>query len=239
MNKIYNGDCLDIMSNIPDASIDLVLCDLPYGKTKNSWDSIIPLDKLWEQYNRVCKKDNTIILFGAQPFTTTLINSNLKDFKQSLVWYKGKGTDPLTCNKRIMSSHEDIVIFRRGKVKYTPQMQSGTPYKAPRTGGNHTNSIIGGTNKDFSQKDNSGYRHPLSVLEYHIHCGSKRHPNEKPVELLEFLIKSYSNEGDIILDNTAGSGGVGVAAINTNRQYVLIEKDPAYYGMCVERCICT
>jgi len=236
-NTIVHGDCLGVMGHIPSESVCMVLCDLPFGITSLGWDIQIPLDKLWTHYNRIVKKDGVVCLFSRQPFTTGLINSNPKHFKQELIWNKGKGSNPLLAKKRVMQAHENILLFCRGKMPYSPQFREGTPYKAPRTGGSRTNSIVGSPNdkEGFVQQDNSGFRYPLSVLDFSIHCGSKKHPTEKPVELLEYLIKTYSNEGDLILDNAAGSGSTGEAAWNTKRDFILIEKERKYYDIIIER----
>lgn len=236
-NDVYLGDCLELMKQLDDQSIDMILCDLPYGTTACAWDVIIPFDDLWKQYRRITKPNAAIVLTAAQPFTSALVSSNIKNFKQELIWSKGKGSNPLLAKKRIMQAHENVLVFCYGKLPYNPQMLPGKPYKAPRTGGNRTNSITG-TKADkvgFKQEDNSGFRYPLSVMEYSIHCGSKLHPSQKPIDLFEYLIKTYTNPGDLVLDNTAGSGTTGVAATNTNRNFILMEKDPTYWQVCRDR----
>lgn len=236
-NNVYLGDCIDLMKNLQSGSIDMILTDLPYGTTACAWDVVIPFEELWKEYRRVAKPNAAIVLTAAQPFAAALINSNLKYFKQELIWSKGKGSNPLLAKKRIMQAHENILVFCYGKLPYNPQMVQGKAYKAPRTGGNRTNSITGTkADKDgFVQQDNTGFRYPLSVLEYSIHCGSKLHPSQKPVELFEYLIRTYSQLGDTVLDSSAGSGTTAVAAQNTGRNYIIMEKDPHYFQICQTR----
>ena len=239
MSKIdlRQGDCLELMKSIPAGSVDMILTDPPYGTTACKWDTCIPFEPMWEQLKRITKKNGAIVLFGSQPFTSALVMSNVKNFKQALVWDKKKGSNPLLAKKRIMQSHEDILIFSYGTAPYYPQMKEGNPYKAPRTGGNRTNKIVGMTsdNASFRQEDNTGYRYPLSVLEYHIHCGSKLHPTQKPVALMEYLIKTYTNEGETVLDFTMGSGTTGVACKNLNRNFIGIELDEKYFEIAKKR----
>ena len=236
-NKLHEGDCLELMEKIDDKSIDMILCDLPYGTTACKWDVIIPFDLLWKQYKRIIKQNGAIVLTASQPFTSTLVMSNIKAFKQGLVWDKQKGSNPLLASKRIMQSHEDILVFCYGSLPYYPQFRQGKPYKAPSTGGNRTNSIVAskGDSEGFKQKDNEGIRYPLSVLPFSIHCGSKLHSTQKPVELFEYLIKTYTKEGELVLDNCAGSGTTGIAALNTNRQFILMEKEKKYVEVIEKR----
>ena len=233
--KLYQGDCLEIMPTIPDKSIDMILCDLPYGKTACKWDTIIPFNLLWEQYERIIKDSGAIALFGSEPFSSYLRMSNIKQYKYDWVWDKGKGANPLLAKKQPMRSYENIMVFNSGV--YYPQMRKGTPYKAPRTGGAHTNSIVGNNKEQggFKQKDNDGTRYPLAILPYSIHCGSKLHPTQKPVALLEYLIKTYTLEGETILDNCMGSGSTGVACVNTNRNFIGIEKEEKYFNIAKKR----
>jgi site-specific DNA-methyltransferase (adenine-specific) len=233
---LLSGDCLTRLPRLKAGSVDLVLCDPPYGKTALLWDEVSRMDRLWQQYDRICK--GPVVLMAMQPFTTMLIQSNLKDFRYTLVWDKGKGSNPLLSGKQPMRSHEDIVVFYKKQPVYNPQMTEGTPYKSPRTGGGHTNSIVGadGDRRGFTQntKDTSK-RFPLSVLKYSIHCGSKLHPTQKPVGLMEWLIRTYTNKGGIVLDNCMGSGTTGVACKNTGRKFIGIELDQRYFGIAKER----
>lgn len=238
MIDLMQGDCLELMKRIPDGSVDMALADLPYVITAAGWDSIIPFDKLLTEYKRICKKDAAIVLFGSQPFTTKMISSNMKAFKQALVWAKGKGSNPLLANKRIMSAHEDILIFCYGKLPYNPQFSEGASYKASRTGSaKRTNRLVNSAadKEGWKQADNPGRRFPISVLSYSISCGFKKHPAEKPVDLLRYLIRTYSNEGDVILDNTMGSGSTGVAAKLEKRSFIGIELDQGYFDVARNR----
>lgn len=228
---LYRGDCLEEMSKIPDGSVDLVLTDPPYGTTACKWDSVIQFEPMWAHLHRVAKKSAAIVLFGNEPFSSYLRMSSIKQYKYDWVWDKGKGSNPFLAKKQPMRSYENIMVFSSGV--YYPQMRKGTPYKAPRTGGAHTNSIVGNNKKQgsFKQKDNDGTRYPLAILPYSIHCGSKLHPTQKPVALLEYLIRTYTNEGDTVLDFTMGSGSTGVACVNTGRKFIGIELDEHYFGI--------
>lgn len=234
MIDLMHGDCLELMKTIPDGSVDMVLCDPPYGVSACSWDHVIDPVKMWGQYNRIC--NGPVVLTATQPFTTDLINSNRKDFKYCLVWDKGKGSNPLLAKKMPMRSHEDIVVFYKKAPTYNPQMTEGKPYVVPRTGGNRTNSITGAKDSEgFKQSTDSSKRYPLSIQKFSIHCGSKLHPSQKPVELMEWLIKTYTHEGMTILDNAMGSGTTGVACINTNRKFIGMEKDAEQFEIARSR----
>ena len=228
--QLFEGDCLDIMKTLPSASVDMVLCDLPYGTSDCFWDSIIPFESLWEQYRRIIKNNSAIILFGTQPFTTHLINSNIDWFKYTLVWKKSKCGSALLAKYRPMMKHEDIIIFskNRERIYYNPIMEIGSPYTRRWTlhkNNNHGFGISGVAHR------NTGTRFPGSVLDFpqKWRRQDQTHPTEKPVELLEWLIKSYSKIGDVVLDNCMGTGATGVACVNTGRSFVGIEKDPAYF----------
>ena len=211
--------------------------DLPYGTTACKWDTIISLEPLWTHYKRIVKDNAAIVLMGSQPFTTTLIASNMKMFKYELIWDKGKGSNPQLAGKMPMKSHENMLIFYKKLPIYNPQMTDGSLYVVPRTGGKRTNRVIDSKDKPgFQQKTkDTSKRFPISIHKYSIHCGSKVHPTQKPVALFEYLIKTYTNEGDLVLDNCTGSGTTGIACINTNRQFILIEKDPDYYEIARKR----
>jgi site-specific DNA-methyltransferase (adenine-specific) len=264
--KLFRGDCLTILPQLSPACAVMTFADLPYGKTKLSWDCQIDLEDLWTGLLGVCPQGPWIFT-AAQPFTTTLINSNPEDFRYTLVWDKGKGSNPLLSGKRPMSSHEDILVFYRKQPKYHPQMTDGAPYAVPRTGGNRTNSLIGngsmclvcrgtGSVKGpapcstccgtgiVKGSDKAGWRQtskdtskrfPVSVLKFSIHCGSKLHPSQKPVELLEWLSRTYTDAGDTVLDPCMGSGTTGIACKNTKRGFIGIELDPRYYKIASTR----
>jgi len=231
--SIAKGDCLELMKSIKDGSVDMILCDLPYGTTKNKWDIVIPFDLMWEQYNRILKDKGSVILFGSQPFTTDLIYSNRKSFKYEMIWDKGRGSGHLNAKIMPLRKHDNILVFGKGSITYNPQMTEGKAY----TRTSNAESCRGNYNK---HKDstivNDGYRYPTTIIYYPIgRQQDKIHPTEKPVGLLEILLKQYTNEGEIVVDNCMGSGTTGVACINTNRRFIGIEQDDKYFDICIER----
>jgi len=223
---------LEGMKRIPDGSVDMILCDLPYGTTACKWDSIIPFNELWEQYERIIKDNGAIVLTASQPFTTDLINSNRRLFRYELIWDKGRGNEPWLCNIRPMKSHENICIFYKSKVQYNPQM---IPLDKPDKRGACKVSF-GEHAKYRSQLPKREYTHryPVSIIKA---TGARRgkHPTEKPVELFEYLIKTYTNEGETVLDNCIGSGTTAIACINTGRNFIGFELDKHYYDIATER----
>ncbi len=236
--EIWFGDCLELMSNIPDNSIDCVICDLPFGTISCAWDIIIPFDKLWEQYNRICKNNAAVVLFGSQPFTTDLILSNRKNFKYPLIWSKNVPTGMSYAKYRPMKYHEDILIFYREQPTYNPIMKERVGVGKACYNYDHYCGKSNHIKLDkVKKKYDPNYVQPSSVLDFKVvpNRNGKLHPTQKPVELLEYLIKTYTNEGDLILDNCAGSGSTLVAARNLNRLFIGIEKEKEYYDICVER----
>ena len=232
MVNLHLGDCLDILPTLADNSVDMVLVDLPYGTTACKWDSIIPLDKLWEQYNRICKKDGVMVFTAAQPFTTILAASNLENFRYEWIWEKPQGTNPMNAKVMPLKSHENILVFYRKKPVYNPQMWYSTPY----SGFSSDTSKIGevyGSAKSKHRDNPEGSRYPKTVLRFKQEKGL--HPTQKPVEMMEYLIQTYSNEGDVVLDNTMGSGTTGVACVNTNRNFIGIEMEENYYKIAEQR----
>lgn len=232
--NLYNGDCLELMKSISDNSVDMVLCDLPYGTTDCKWDTIIPFDLLWEQYNRICKEDAAMVFTASQPFTTSLAYSNIKNLRYEWIWEKPQGTNPMAAKYMPLKSHENILVFYRKKPTYNPQMWQGTPYG----GFNSDTSKIGEVYGDMKSqhRDNpEGSRYPKTIIRTKQEKGY--HPTQKPVELMEYLIKTYTNENEIVLDNTMGSGSTGVACINTNRKFIGIELEKKYYDVAVDRII--
>jgi site-specific DNA-methyltransferase (adenine-specific) len=226
------GDCLEILPTLADNSVDMVLVDLPYGTTACKWDSIIPLDKLWEQYNRICKEDSAMVFTAAQPFTTILAASNLESFRYEWIWEKPQGTNPMNAKVMPLKSHENILVFYRKKPVYNPQMWYSTPY----SGFSSNTATIGevyGKQKSKHRDNPDGSRYPKTVLKFKQEKGL--HPTQKPVELMEYLIKTYTNPGEIVLDNTMGSGTTGVAAMNCGRNFIGIEMDQKYYQAAKER----
>lgn len=237
MIKLLQGDCLELMKDIPDDSVDMILCDLPYGTTACKWDAIIPFEPLWEQYKRVIKMGGAIVLFSRQPFTSLLIQSNLKWWRYELIWQKDKGTDFGRANHKPLNAHENIEIFYNKQPTYNKQMQKGAPY-IKKNYRNNNKDDLNFTCDNSGIWINKGERTPISVLKFardNIHKGKNLHPTQKPVKLLEWLIKSYTNEGETVLDNCMGSGSTGVACVNTNRNFIGIELDEEYFNIAKER----
>lgn len=231
---LMKGDCLELMEDISDGSVDMVLCDLPYGITRNKWDSIIPLDRLWEQYKRVIKDNGSIVLFSAEPFTSLLITSNIQWFRYDLIWAKTQGSDFLNANRKPLRAHENICVFYQKQPTYNAQKTEGKPYKSKS--GETTSSNFGKFNGNYHTENKDGRRYPLSVLRFSgAHNMGKQHPTQKPIDLLEWLIKTYTDEGETVLDNCMGSGSTGVACANTGRNFIGIELDDKYYETARER----
>ena len=231
--KLYQGDCLEIMKQISDKSIDMILCDLPYEISACKWDKMLSLDKLWEQYERIIKNNGNTVLFSKQPFTTILNNSNFKMFKYELIWCKQQATNPLCAKKRIMPIHENISIFYKKLGTYNPQMvYDKSNYKGFK--GDKPIGEIYGVKKSQHRDCSDGSRYPISVL-YYNNVRKTVHPTQKPLDLIEYLIKTYSNEGDIVLDNCMGSGTTGVACKLLNRNFIGIELDEKYFKVAKER----
>ena len=238
MIELYNGDCLIEMNKIKDKSVDLILCDLPYGSTSCSWDIIIPFDKLWEQYNRVLKETGIVVLFSSGLFTIDLINSNRKDFKYKMVWKKNVPTGMSSAKYRPMKYYEEICVFYKKKGTYNPQMK---PREGVGKACYNYDHYCGDSNHVEYEKIKKRYDpdwvQPSDVLEFNVvpNRKGKVHPTQKPIELLEWLVKTYSNENDLVLDNTMGSGSTGVACVNLNRNFVGIEMDKSYFDIAKSR----
>lgn len=235
--KLIKGDCLVEMQNLPDKSIDAIICDPPFQVTACKWDVMIPLGLLWEQYKRVIKDDGAIVLFGVQPFTSMLVMSNPKMFKCEWIWEKNAGSNFGCVKWQPMREHENILVFGKGRVKYNPQMQGrkGGGLERSKYAVNfdiHTECYNESLHGQFT-KNIPKLRYPSSIQKFNRERGL--HPTQKPVALIEYLIKTYSNEGDLILDNTAGSMTTAIAAINTNRKCICIEKDDKYFEIGSER----
>lgn len=234
---LMKGDCLERMKEIPDGSVDMVLTDPPYGTTSCKWDSIIPLEPMWEQLKRIIKPNGAIIMTASQPFTSILICSNLKMFKYDWIWRKPKGTGHLNAKKQPMRDKEDIVVFYSKQPTYHPQFVDGKPYKdkAGKDQSKRTSMTESyGAYTNF-RNDNEGKRYPKQVLEFGVVERGTVHPTQKPVDLMEYLIHTYTNEGETVLDFTMGSGTTGVACVNTDRKFIGIEMDGNYYNISKER----
>jgi len=233
---LMQGDCLERMKEIPDGSVDMVLTDPPYGTTACKWDTVIDLDHMWEQLKRVTKKNGAIVMTASQPFTSVLVTSNLEMFKYDWVWKKPKGTGHLNAKKMPMKDKEDIVVFYKKQCTYNPIFTIGTSYKNkagdPSLSTSMTDSYGSYTNK---REDNPGRRYPKQVQEFPVVERGTTHPTQKPIALMEYLIKTYTNGGETVLDFTMGSGTTGVAAKNLNRDFIGIELDEGYFKIAQER----
>lgn len=238
MIQLYLGDCLDIMPEIEDKSINLILCDLPYGTTKCKWDVIIPFDKLWSEYNRIIKDDGAIVLFGKEPFSSQLRVSNLEMYKYDWIWVKDTKSNFMQANHQPLNNVELISVFSKGyarniknkvMMKYNPQFTEGKEYKLPKVskttnlfGANHKNGVYKHYERDTSK------RYPYNIIHFNMDR-PKVHPTQKPIALLEYLILTYSEENDLVLDNCMGSGSTGVACKNLNRSFIGIEREEKYF----------
>jgi site-specific DNA-methyltransferase (adenine-specific) len=232
LNKIHHGDCLELMKDIPDGSIDMILCDLPYGTTACKWDSIIPFDSLWEAYERVIKDNGAIVLTAGQPFTTALISSNMDLFKYCMIWEKPQGVDPFMAKHRPLNNYEDICIFYKKKPLYNPQFIIDRPYKVIRDKNSRKHELSGAEMRETTTV-NDGYRLPNRVLRFEQERGS--HPTQKPTALFEYLIKTYTSEGETLLDNCMGSGTTAIASLNAGRSFIGIEKEQKYVDIANKR----
>lgn len=243
LNKIYNEDCLEGMKRIPDGTIDAIICDLPYGTTANKWDNVIPLDKLWEEYERIIKDNGAIVLFSTMPFTIDLINSNRKLFRYTIIWKKTMASNYLNCHKMPMRIHETICVFYKKLPTYNPIKSE----KKDSIGYGRTRIVQGGANPSLGYYKTHNYhddgtRFPTDVIEFsnfnYAGLGFKdefHHPTRKPVDLLSYLIRTYSNEGDTILDNCMGSGTTAIACIREKRNFIGFETDKEYYNNACKR----
>lgn len=236
INEIYQGDCLELMNGIKDKSIDMILCDLPYGRTQNKWDTIIPFDKLWRQYDRIIKDNGIIALFSDGLFMADLMNSNRSMWRYNIVWDKVLTSGFLNANKQPLRQHEEVVIFYKNQPTYNPQKTKGKPnHNKGKPKANKNNNY--GEFKFLDNREELGdMKHPTSVQRFSKpHPSIMKHPTEKSTELCEWLIKSYTNKGDLVLDNCLGSGTTAIAAINTHRNYMGIELDENYFNIAKER----
>lgn len=235
MKLLKNGDCLEVMKEIPNKSIDLILCDLPYGMLGNSWDYIIPFEPLWEHYKRVIKDNGAVVLFAAQPFTTKLIHSNFKDYKYNWYWLKNKAAGFQYAKYQPLRKVEDICVFYKKMPVYNAQGLKPVNKTISRRRGNKKDTYMAGHGfkEEFTYTQKyTGY--PNNVLEFAKDKGYL-HPTQKPVELLEYLVKTYTNPGDTVLDNCMGSGSTGVACVNTNRKFIGIELNKDYFDIAKKR----
>lgn len=245
INNIYNGDCLELMKEIQSGSIDMILCDLPYGTTACKWDTIIPFSELWTQYERIIKPNGAIVLTASQPFTSALVMSNPKMFKYEWIWEKAVGSNFAALKYQPMKEHENILVFGKGTTIYNPIKEERKGSGKQRQKAGYANSkataktgqFIGGI-MDATKRTNDydELRYPSSIQYFNNRDKDRgMHPTQKPTELFEYLIKTYTNEGDLILDNCAGSCTTAIAALNTNRNYICMEKEERYYNIGLKR----
>ena len=229
---LLQGDCLELMATIPSGSVDMVMCDLPYGTTQNKWDSVIPLPPLWSAYKRICKPNAAIVLTASQPFTSALVMSNIEMFRYCWVWDKANSTGFLNAKKQPLRQTEDVCVFYQDVPSYYPAMEvRGKPRKK---GGSKVNNGCYGELRSSESFNNTYY--PTNLLRIsNANRAEKVHPTQKPVALMEYLIKTYTNEGETVLDNTMGSGTTGVACGNTGRRFIGIERDESYFKIASDR----
>ena len=239
MIELYNGDCIEIMNDLikNNIKVDAIITDPPYGTSACKWDSLIPLDQMWKCIKSIRKDNSPIVLFGKQPFTSLLISSNIKEYRYEIIWKKQQATNPFMANKQILNIHENIEIFYKKSGTYHPQTFQGKAYSIKKYDINlerKTDNVFGrwiGTTEKVNKKD----RFPVSVINFN-NCRRKNlHPTQKPIELMEYLIKTFTNEGDTVLDFTMGSGTTGKACQNLNRNFIGIEKDLNYFNIASER----
>ncbi len=232
--EMYHEPCLEGMKKVPDKSVDLIICDLPYGTTNNHWDIVIPFAPLWEQYNRIAKENAAVILFGQGLFSVDTINSNRENFRYNLIWNKILSTGFLNANKMPLRVHEDINVFYRKMPTYNPQRVKGSPcHSAKVKGYDVEKNTYGKYTKVVNLND---MKYPTSILTYQKpHSSVQKHPSEKPLALIENLVLTYSNEGDTVMDNCTGSGTTGVASLNCHRNFIGFEKEQSYYELSCER----
>ena len=241
--QLFNGDCLDVMPTLTAASVDLILCDLPYGTTACSWDSVIPFDRLWAEYRRIAKPNAAIVLTASQPFTSALIMSAIDLFKYEWIWEKSRATGHIHAKNKPMKKHENVLVFSLGttvhatqserRMNYFPQglVRKEVPTIRKNGGASHAVMSARPSHRDALQEF-EGYPHSIVFAASE---GATVHPTQKPVALMEYLIKTYTNEGDLVLDNCMGSGTTGIAAKNTGRRFIGIERDEKYFAICQER----
>ena len=232
MYKIYNGDCLEIMDRLIEEGIkvDVIITDPPYGTTSCKWDTVIPFDDMWERLNKLIKPNGAIVLFGSEPFSSALRMSNIKNYKYDWIWEKEQGTNQFLAKKQPLRKIENISVFYKKQATYNPQMTVGNSYEVNRVIGCE---LFGKPKK--IKTINEGNRYPVNVLKFNRELSNRHHPTQKPIKLMKYLIKTYTNENETVLDFTMGSGSTGVACMNTNRKFIGIELDNNYFNIAKER----
>ena len=232
--ELWQGDCLELMNDIPDKSVDCIITDLPYGTTQCKWDTIIPFEPLWKQYNRIIKDNGAIVLFGTEPFSSHLRLSNLKNYKYDWIWDKVKGTGFLNAKRQPMRNHELISVFYKKQCTYNPQKTYGHKMKKSYRSKDLQTDVYGEMKNDYTYESTERYPRSIQVFSTDTQ-NSSLHPTQKPVALIEYLIKTYTNDGELVFDSCMGSGTTGVACINTNRRFIGIELDNNYFEIAKER----
>lgn len=232
--ELWQGDCLELMNNIPDKSVDCIITDLPYGTTQCKWDTIIPFEPLWRQYNRIIKDNGAIVLFGTEPFSSHLRLSNLKNYKYDWIWDKVKGTGFLNAKRQPMRNHELISVFYKKQCTYNPQKTYGHKMKKSYRSKDLQTDVYGEMKNDYTYESTERYPRSIQVFSTDTQ-NSSLHPTQKPVALIEYLIKTYTNDGELVFDSCMGSGTTGVACINTNRRFIGIELDNNYFEIAKNR----
>ena len=230
--NLYHGDCLEVLPTFPPASVEAIITDLPYGTTACEWDSIIPLAPMWEQVQRVLKPNGAFITTSCQPFTSVLVTSNLDFYRYQLVWEKPQGVDPFMTNIRPLNNIESIEVFGKGKMTYNPQLEKGEAYKFTRDKKSRKMEVVNTVMKQTTTINN-GFRYPMRVVRFNQEKGE--HPTQKPVSLYEYLIRTYTNPSETVLDICMGSGTTGVAAVQTGRNFIGIEKEQKYFEIASRR----
>lgn len=233
--QLLQGDCLELMKEIPDKSIDMILCDLPYGTTTCKWDTVIPLEKIWVGYKRIIKDNGAIVLFGLNPFSANLIMSNPKMYRYTWIWQKSNVVGFFNAKKMPLRTYEEIMVFYKKLPTYNPQFTQGKPYISRRTG---QHAFFRPPYSETTQRLDTisdGRRYPKDIIQFSNSSERSDHPTQKPVALLEYLIKTYTNPGELVLDNCMGSGSTGVACVKTGREFIGMELDEKYYNRAVER----
>ena len=232
--ELWQGDCLELMNDIPEKSVDCIITDLPYGTTQCKWDTIIPFEPLWEQYNRIIKDNGAIVLFGTEPFSSHLRLSNLKNYKYDWIWDKVKGTGFLNAKRQPMRNHELISVFYKKQCTYNPQKTYGHKMKKSYRSKDLQTDVYGEMKNDYTYESTERYPRSIQVFLTDTQ-NSSLHPTQKPVALIEYLIKTYTNDGELVFDSCMGSGTTGVACINTNRRFIGIELDNNYFEIAKNR----
>ena len=235
--KLIQGDCIEEMQKLIDdgVKVDMVLTDPPYGTTACKWDNVIPFEPMWESLEKITYKTTPILLFGTEPFSSFLRTSNIKNYRYDWIWKKSRFTNFLFVKKQPAKITENISVFYKNQPNYIPQMEKGKPYTRKATGKPKTHDLMNNPAKDKGKVNKSGLRYPKNILKFKFHNVGNYHPTQKPVPLLEYLIKTYTNEGDTVLDFTMGSGSTGVACLQTNRNFIGIELDAKYYEIAKQR----